>query len=36
VKILNVTPETVTWDANDPLAGLDLKYTIKLVGISRP
>jgi peptidylprolyl isomerase len=36
VKILDVATETVTWDANDPLAGMDLKYTIKLVKISRP
>ena len=36
VKILNVTPTTVTWDANDPLAGLDFTFTIKLVKISSP
>ena len=36
VKILNVTPTTVTWDANDPLAGLNFTFTIKLVGITRP
>jgi peptidylprolyl isomerase len=36
VRILNVTPTTVTWDANDPLAGLNFTFTIKLVGITRP
>ena len=36
IKILNVTPTTVTWDANDPLAGLNFTFTIKLVKITRP
>ena len=36
VRILNVTPTTVTWDANDPLAGQNFTFTIKLVQISRP
>jgi len=36
VKVLNVTPITVTWDENDPLAGLNFTFTIKLVNISRP
>jgi peptidylprolyl isomerase len=36
VKILEVTPTTVTWDANDPLAGLNFTFTIKLTGIKRP
>lgn len=36
VTILNVTPITVTWDENDPLAGQNFTFTIKLVGISRP
>ena len=36
VRILNITPATVTWDANSPLAGLDLRFTIRLAGISRP
>jgi peptidylprolyl isomerase len=36
VRILNVTPATVTWDANSPLAGLNFTFTIKLAGISRP
>ncbi len=35
VKILNVTPDTVTWDANDPLAGQNLTFTIKVTGIER-
>jgi peptidylprolyl isomerase len=36
VRILKVTPTTVTWDANSPLAGLNFTFTIKLAGISRP
>ena len=36
VKILKVTPTTVTWDANDPLADLNFTFTIKLVKITRP
>lgn len=36
VKILNVTPTTVTWDGNNPLAGLNFTFTIKLVSITRP
>lgn len=36
VKILNVTSSTVTWDANNPLAGINFTFTIKLDGISRP
>jgi len=36
VKVLNVTPSTVTWDANNPLAGLNFTFTIKLVRITRP
>jgi peptidylprolyl isomerase len=36
VKVLNVTPITVTWDENDPLADLNFTFTIKLVNISRP
>ena len=35
VRILNVTPTTVTWDANDPLADLNFTFTIKLVRITR-
>ncbi|MFZ1128729.1 FKBP-type peptidyl-prolyl cis-trans isomerase [Methanoregula sp.] len=36
IKILNVTPETVTWDANSPLAGQNLTFTITVVGITKP
>ncbi|MGA2160988.1 MAG: FKBP-type peptidyl-prolyl cis-trans isomerase [Methanoregula sp.] len=36
VKVLNVTPKTITWDANNPLAGENLTFTIKLAGITRP
>ena len=36
VKILKVNQTTVTWDANDPLAGSDVVFTIKLVRITRP
>jgi len=35
VKILNVTPTTVTWDENGLLAGQNLTFIIKLVGISK-
>jgi len=34
VKILNVTPSTVTIDANSPLAGKDLTFTIRVVSIN--
>jgi peptidylprolyl isomerase len=33
VKILNVTPTTITWDENHPLAGQNLTLTITLVEI---
>ena len=36
VKILHVTPTTVTWDANNPMAGQNFIFTIKLVKITRP
>jgi peptidylprolyl isomerase len=36
VKILHVTPTTVTWDANNPLAGQNLRFTIRLAKIIRP
>jgi peptidylprolyl isomerase len=36
VKILHVTQTTITWDANNPLAGQNLVFTIKLAGITRP
>jgi FKBP-type peptidyl-prolyl cis-trans isomerase 2 len=35
VKVLNITPSTVTWDENHELAGKDLTFTITLEGISR-
>jgi FKBP-type peptidyl-prolyl cis-trans isomerase 2 len=35
VKILNVTPTTVTWDENGLLAGQNLTFTIRLVGIHK-
>jgi peptidylprolyl isomerase len=33
VKILNVTKDTITWDENNPLAGKNLTYVIKLISI---
>lgn len=36
VRILRVTPTTVTWDANNELAGQNLRFTIKLAGFTRP
>jgi len=35
VKILNVTDKTITWDANNPLVGYNLTFTIKLAGIKK-
>jgi peptidylprolyl isomerase len=35
VKILNVTRDTITWDENNPLAGQNLTYRIKLVSIAK-
>ncbi len=35
VKILNVTRDTLTWDENNPLAGQNLTYWIKLVSITK-
>ncbi len=35
VKILNVTRDSLTWDENNPLAGQNLTYRIKLVTISK-
>jgi len=35
VKILNVTRDTITWDENNPLAGKNLTYVIKLTAIDR-
>lgn len=36
IKILNVTNDTVTWDANSPLAGKDLTCVIKLDAVGNP
>jgi len=35
VKILNVTPSTVTWDENHELAGKDLTYTITVTAVKK-
>ena len=35
IKVLNVTNTTVTWDANNPLAGKNLTFTIKLATITK-
>jgi peptidylprolyl isomerase len=35
VKIINVTPTTVTWDENHELAGKDLVYTIRMIEIQK-
>jgi len=35
VKILNVTPTTITWDENHELAGKNLTFTLRLVSINR-
>lgn len=35
VKILNVTPSSVTWDENHDLAGKDLVFTIRLIDIQK-
>lgn len=35
VKILNVTRDTITWDENNPLAGKNLTYVIRLAGIGK-
>jgi len=36
VRILAVTPTTVTWDENNPLAGQNFTFTLRLAGITRP
>ena len=36
IKILNVTNETVTWDENNPLAGKELTFVVKLDSIQNP
>ena len=35
VKVINVTPTTVTWDENHELAGKDLVFTIRLIEIQK-
>jgi peptidylprolyl isomerase len=35
VKIINVTPTTITWDENHALAGKDLVFTIRLIEIQK-
>ena len=35
VKIINVTPTTITWDENNALAGENLTFTIRLVSINQ-
>jgi len=35
IKILNVTPSTVTWDENSPLAGQNLTFTIQIVSVNK-
>lgn len=36
VKVLDITPTTVTLDGNNPLAGMNFTFTIRLVKITRP
>ena len=35
VRILNVSPSTVTWDENNPLAGQNLTFTVQIVHVNR-
>jgi peptidylprolyl isomerase len=35
VKIINVTPSTITWDANNALVGRNLTFSIRLVAINK-
>lgn len=35
VKIINVTPTTITWDENHALAGKDLVFTLRLIEIQK-
>jgi peptidylprolyl isomerase len=35
IKIVNVTPTTITWDENHELAGKNLTFTIRLVSIKQ-
>jgi peptidylprolyl isomerase len=35
VRILNITPSTVTWDENHPLAGQNLLFTVQIVSLNK-
>ena len=35
IRILNVTPSTVTWDENSPLAGQNLTFTVQIVSLNK-
>ena len=35
IRILNVTPSTVTWDENSPLAGQNLTFTVQIVSVNK-
>jgi peptidylprolyl isomerase len=35
VRILNITPSTVTWDENHPLAGQNLTVTVQVVRLNK-
>ncbi len=35
VRIINVTPTTITWDENNPLVGENLTFTIRLISINQ-
>jgi FKBP-type peptidyl-prolyl cis-trans isomerase 2 len=35
VKILAITPSTVTWDENHPLAGQNLTFTVQVVSLNK-
>ncbi|MGA2105371.1 MAG: FKBP-type peptidyl-prolyl cis-trans isomerase [Methanoregula sp.] len=35
-NVLNVTPTTITWDANNPLVGYNLTFTIRLADLQTP
>jgi FKBP-type peptidyl-prolyl cis-trans isomerase 2 len=35
VKILTITPSTVTWDENHPLAGQNLTFTVQVVSLKK-
>lgn len=35
VRILNISPSTVTWDENHPLAGQNLLFTVQVVSLNK-